>query len=78
MGVDETLHHIMMECLAYMHIRKEYLEGYKSILGISNFNEVISGDDNGMGYLLGLKDETPYHLVVISRKLITKLWARRE
>ena len=31
-----------------------------------------------MGYLLGLKDETPYHLVVITRKLLTKLWARRE
>ena len=59
MEVDETLHHFTMEYLAYMHIREEYLEGYKSILGISKFNEVISGDDWGMGYILGLKDETP-------------------
>ena len=35
------------------HIREECLEGYKSILGLSKFNEVISGDDRGMGYLLG-------------------------
>ena len=67
-----------MECLACMYIRKEYLEGYKLILGISKFNKVISGADRGMGYLLGLKDGTPYHLVVFTRKLLTRLWARRE
>ena len=67
-----------MECPTYMHIREEFLEGYKSIIGISKFNEVISGDDRGMGYLLGLKDEAPYHLVIITRRLLTKLWARRE
>ena len=42
MGVDETLHHFIMECPAYLHIKEEYLEGYRSILGISTFNEVIS------------------------------------
>ena len=31
-----------------------------------------------MGYLLGLNDEMPYHLVLITRKLITKVWTRRE
>ena len=31
-----------------------------------------------MGYLLGLKEEDPYHLVVVTRKLLTKLWASRE
>ena len=31
-----------------------------------------------MGYLLGLNDDTPYNLVIVSRKLLTKLWARRE
>ena len=67
-----------MKCLAYMHIREEYLEGYKSILGILKFNKVISGDDRGIGYLLGLKDESPYHLVIITRKLLTKSWVRSE
>ena len=28
--------------------------------------------------LLGLNNETPCHLVVISRKLLTKFWARME
>ena len=78
MEVDEVLHHFMMECLAYMQIREKYFEGYKLILGISTFNEVISEEDRGMGYLLDLKDKTPYHLVVFTRKLLTKLWARRE
>ena len=78
MEVDETLHHFMMECRAYMHIMEENLEGYKSISGISKFDKVISGDDSGMGYILDPKDETPYHLVLINKKLLTKLWARRE
>ena len=77
-GADETLHHFMMECHAYTDVRVEFLEGYKSIIGISKFNEVIAGDDRGMSYLLGLNDETPCHLVVITKRLLTKLWARRE
>ena len=56
-----------------MHIREECLEGYKSILGISKFNEIISEDDSGMGNLLSLDDERTYHLVVTTRKLLTKL-----
>ena len=64
-----------MECLVYVHIREESLEGYKSISGVSKFNEVISEDDREMGYLLGQNDEMPYHLVVITRKLLKKLWA---
>ena len=48
------------------------------MLGISKFNEAISWDDTGMGYFLGLKDETPYHLVALTRKSLTTLWARRE
>ena len=37
---------------------------------------VISGDDCGMGYLLSMNDKLQYHLVVMTRKLLTKLWAR--
>ena len=36
------------------------------------------GDERGMGYILGLNHEAPYHLVVTRRKLLTKLWAKRE
>ena len=61
-----------------MYTREECLEDYKSILRTSKCNWVISVDYIGMGHLLSLNGETPYQLVVITRKLLTKLWARRE
>ena len=58
LGVDETLDHLMVECPAYEQCRDWVMQKYKETLGNERFNEVIYSDDNGLGFFLGLDEQS--------------------
>ena len=54
MVVEETLDHLIVECLAYDITRVKTVGDNKGILGKSKCREIINSDDNGLRFLLGI------------------------
>ena len=51
---------------------------YKGILGESKFREIINVEDNGLGFLLGIGNQTPISVVEISKAFLCEIWRIRE
>ena len=62
MRVRETLDHLFVECPAYEQARDGVTRDFKDLLGENEFREIISSDDNGLGFFLGLVEGGHYRL----------------
>ena len=78
MGVEETLDHLIVECPVYDIARVKTMGEYKGILGESKFREIINVEDNGLGFLLGIGNQTPISVVEISKAFLCEIWRIRE
>ena len=78
MGVEETLDHLIVECPVYVIARVKTMGEYKGILGESKFREIINVEDNGLGFLLGIGNQTPISVVEISKAFLCEIWRKRE
>ena len=76
---EETLDHLITDCSAYDSARDIAISKYKGILGESRFREIIDSevDENGLGFLLGIGNETPNSVVDVSKKLLCQIWTIR-
>ena len=73
--VDETHDHLTVECSAHDTTREVAISKYKGILGESKFREVINLDDNGLGFLPGIGNETPDLVAEISKSFLCQIRA---
>ena len=59
-----------VECFAYDRARDMAISKYKGILEENKFREVVNLNDNGLGFLLGIGNETPDLVVKISKSFL--------
>ena len=78
MAVNETLDHLMTECPTYDQDRVGIMREYKEFLGEVKFREVISEDDNGLGFLLGLVEGAPPQVIELTKTFLCNIWRTRE
>ena len=71
--VNETLDH-----LTYDPTREIAISKYKGILGEIKFRVVINLDENGLGFLPGIGNETPDLVAEISKSFLCQIRAIRD
>ena len=77
MGCEETVHHIIVECQAYEEVRVSAIADYVGSIGRDKFNRVISREDDGLNYFLGLGEDINTEVVEITKSLLLSIWTIR-
>ena len=78
MRVRETLDHLFVECPAYEQARDGVIRDFIDILGENKFREIISSDDNGLGFFLGLVQGGSLQVIEVTKIYLSKIWAIRD
>ena len=78
MRVRETLDHLFVECPAYEQARDGVTRDFKDLLGENEFREIISSDDNGLGFFLGLVEGGSLQVLELTKAFLTKIWGIRD
>ena len=74
---DETLEHFIMECPWYEEIRQEFIEEVIETAGREEWEAESSEEDQGLGWLLGLRNPST-RVTNIMKKYLSKMWTRRK
>ena len=53
------------------------MEQYIDIMGRDRFDEVVSAEDRGLSYFLGLVMGTPIEVVNVTKSLLVNIWRVR-
>ena len=54
------------------------MQKYKETLGNERFNEVIYSNDNGLGFFLGLDENSSVQIIEITKIFLVDIWEKRE
>lgn len=77
--IDETLHHVMVECEGYPEAMEWAVGVYVDILGEQRFREVTEGsDDQGIDFFLGLEENVPLEVIEVTKMYLTLIWNERQ
>lgn len=76
-GVDETIHHVMIECTGYEEPRDWLRNKIHETMGEGEFAKIIRMEGNGIKFLLGLDEDIPIEVIEATKSFLSKIWAMR-
>ena len=75
--VDETVEHMVLECLRYAEERAEMMDVVNEAIEPDVWNELREGEDHGMSFLLGLGNGKKRDVTMATKGFLEKAWNKR-
>ena len=75
---EESLQHLLAECVGYQEIRSAFIGEIIEILGLTAWGEVSTREDYGIAYLLGLGGRVKEGVMEKTKTYLGRVWAVRQ